>query len=57
MGGHGFRRARKTVLSLALLLSIAAVGYLASLPIDERSCALRWTDGLTARECVLRMHE
>ena len=53
----GSHRAMRAILTFALLLPIVAAGYLAYLPSEERSCAIRWSDGLTVRECVLRMHE
>ena len=53
----GTRRARIAVATLALLSLAAAGGYLASLPSEKRSCALRWSDGLTTERCVQRMHE
>jgi hypothetical protein len=52
-----YYRARTPILAVALLLPTVAVGYLASIPIEERYCALRWWDGVTVSDCVLRMHQ
>ena len=47
----------KWIGALIMALLLLTLAYGASLPSLERTCALRWSDGLSTERCVQRAHE